>query len=503
MIVDQYGNPIKIERKGLTTELASYGAATGSSPEIMPDPDPVLRERGDDATVLAAIAADDQVTMAMQLRKRKVQVKGDYEYSPGQPDKGNSASARAKDLCMILAEDLAPIKLKNVFNGVMDANFYGYSVFELFWRIEGNRLRLTGIVEKPRTWFEFTPKGELLFKENGQKRNVPYGKFLVARHEPTYENPYGLRLLSRCLWPVTFKKAGVDWCMRFLERYGMPWQVVEAPSSYAQDKKKMQELAAMLHSMVQDALAVLPPGAKHTLVKASGSGSGSFLEFINFWNSSISKVLSCQTQSSEITGKHGSLASSKTHYEVLEDVATADEHLVCDAMNDLAIIYATLNASSEHPPVFAFNEAKDYIKQAELDEKRHKAGVRYRPSHYERQGLRSDEFYMVDDKGGDGGGDAPESRKEFSAAIDPHQEGLDLVITDALPKAVAINSSLVEKLSLAVQQSANFNELQDRLVEVAADELDQDEMSELISQLLIGSRLFGQEAVQRETGEDG
>jgi hypothetical protein len=213
MILDQRGQPVKIEKHSLTTEVASWSSATGTSYDILPDPDPVLRKRGDDATVLDALAADDQVTMAMQLRKRRVTNKGRYDYSPGQPRKGRSATNGAVAIARDLTHDLAGIKLKNQFNAILAANFYGYSVIELFWGVEGSRFRLVGMEEKPRTWFTFSGRGELMFLLNGRAVPVPYGKFLVARHEPTYENPFGLRLLSRCLWPVAFKRSGVEWSM--------------------------------------------------------------------------------------------------------------------------------------------------------------------------------------------------------------------------------------------------------------------------------------------------
>lgn len=494
MILDARGNPIKVERKALSSELATFTSATGSSPAIMPDPDPVLQKRGDDARVLAALAADDQVTMAIQLRKRKVQTKGDYDYSPGQPDKGKEPDKRAVTLRDELTGDLAAVKLKNVFNGVLDANWYGYSVFELYWRPEGNRLRLADIVEKPREWFGFDGDGRLFFKANGQQQTPPYGKLLLVRHEPTYQNPYGLRLLSRCLWPVAFKQAGTDWCMRFLERYGMPWQVVKAPQNYNQ--KERQQLASALASMVQDAVAVLPGGAEHTLVSASGHGSEAYLEFLNFWNATIAKVLSCQTQSSEVTGT-GTYASSKTHYEVLEDVATADEQLICDAMNELAVIYAALNGSAEYPPVFAFNEADDYEAQADLDKKRYDVGVRFTKAHFQRYGLAEDEFYLAEEKG-EKTTAAPE-KAEFAAG-DRHQVELDAMLTRALPKALAGADGLRQSLGRAVTEAKDYDTLADTLAALLGQRLDPAEMAGLLEDMLLAAQLYGRLAV-REDGD--
>ena len=499
MILDQHGNPyIKIDRKSMTTELATWTSATGSSYDIMPDPDPVLRKRGDDATVLAALAADDQVTMAMQLRKRKVTNKGNYDYSPGQPEKGKTASQGSVALCKGLTLDLSGIKLKSVFNAILDTNFYGYSVLELYWAVDGNRLRLVRMEEKPRDWFTFSDRGELLFLENGQARPVPYGKFLVVRHEPTYENPFGLRLLSRCLWPVAFKRAGVDWSMKFLERYGMAWQVAKAPSNY--DEKDRLKLASSLAAMVQDAVAVLPQGAEHQIVKVDSKGGvESFLSFLNFWNAAISKVLSCQTQSSEITGSTGTYASSQTHYNVLEDVTEADEQLVCDAMNDLGVIYGNVNASNEYPPVFSYEEAEDRMAQADLDKKRYSVGVRFTKAHFERQGLSADEFEL--EAKSDPPPSGKEAQTEFAAPgkFTPEQQALEDLADDSIKGSSGSIGKFQEGLLDCVEKATDFDDLMQRL-EKAFPEASVGEFEDILGQAMTAADMFGRYQVIEEGG---
>lgn len=501
MILDQHGSPIKIERKALTVEIASFTSATGSSTEILPDPDPVLRKRGDDAVVLDALAADDQVTMAMQLRKRKVTNKGDYDYAPGQPEKGVSPSQKAVDLCKGLTMDLAGIKLKSIFNASLDANFYGYSVVELLWAVDGGRLKLVGMEEKPREWFGFS-EGGLFFYENGQKTDVPWGKFLVIRHEPTYKNPYGLRLLSRCLWPVAFKRGGIEWCNRFLEKYGIPWQKATAPQSYTE--KQRRGLANELAAMVQDAVMVLPSGSTHEIVTVDSKGGGdAFLAFLNFWNATISKVLSCQTQSSEITGRTGTYASSQTHYEVLEDVTTADEMLVCDAMNDLAFIFTQLNAPGEYPPVFSFIEAEDHMAQAELDAKRYAVGVRFTRAYFERQGLAADEFDLVsaDDENTDPGqpkpGEDTGAVADHAAGFTPDQQVLEDLADRSIASAATGVEGLQKVLLACADKATDFDDLILRLQE-AFPKASAGEFEDILSRAMVAAQMFGRHQVIEE-----
>jgi phage gp29-like protein len=508
MILDQYGDPIKIDKRSLTTEMAEWSTATGTSYDILPDPDPILKKRGDDATVLDALAADDQVTMAMQLRKRRVTNKGDYDYAPGQPEKGKTASKNAVQLSLDLTHDLASIKLKNQFNAILAANFYGYSVIELYWGVDGGRYKLVHMEEKPRSWFTFSGRGELLFLENGREKPVPYGKFLVARHEPTYENPFGLRLLSRCLWPVAFKRSGVEWCMKFLERYGIPWQVAKAPSNF--DDAGRKSLATSLAAMVQDAVAVLPAGAEHSIVTVDAKGGAdTFMNFMNFWNAAISKVLSCQTQSSEITGSTGTYASSQTHYEVLGDVAEADELLVCDAMNDLAVIYARVNGSQEYPPVFSFTEAEDHMAQADLDKKRWDVGVRFTKPHFERQGLEPDEFELAPEPapfpaGGQapdfsGTGQAGAGTQEFAAGkpFTEEQQALEDLADDSLGRVADGVGKFQAELISAVEAADSFDDLILQL-EQAFPESTLGQFEDILAQAMTAANMFGRYQIIQE-----
>lgn len=60
----------------------------------MPDPDQVLRKRGEDAEVLEDLSADDQVTTAMLSRKKRVLNWPDFTLRVGAPDGGTAPGGR-------------------------------------------------------------------------------------------------------------------------------------------------------------------------------------------------------------------------------------------------------------------------------------------------------------------------------------------------------------------------------------------------------------------------
>ena len=67
------------------------------------------------------------------------------------------------------------------------------------------------VIAKPPEWFCFDDDNNLKFrtKENYYGEVVPDKKFLLAQNNPSYNNPYGERTLSRVFWNVTFKKGGL------------------------------------------------------------------------------------------------------------------------------------------------------------------------------------------------------------------------------------------------------------------------------------------------------
>ncbi|EKD68586.1 MAG: hypothetical protein ACD_47C00537G0001, partial [uncultured bacterium] len=111
---------------------------------------------------------------------------------------------------------------------------------------------------KPPEWFYFSQQNELLFrsKANITGEAIPPKKFLLPVHQWSYNNPYGMALLSSCFWPVTFKKGGLKFWVMFTEKYGMPFIIAKQPRGIGEDETT--KILEMLDNMVQDAIAVIP-----------------------------------------------------------------------------------------------------------------------------------------------------------------------------------------------------------------------------------------------------
>ena len=499
-IYDHKGDPINFgeSRLDLTTEFATRlaaGADVGSFLGKLPDPDPVLLKRGDSADVLEDLTADDQVCMAIQNRKLRVLNKQDYDFSPGQA-KGKDVAGDAARLCDELVDDLEAINLRNVFSSMLDAPFFGLTVLELIWEPRDGRLRLADIVAKPRNWFGFDDNNCPVFCGNtsAEDQRLPTGKFVLVRHFPTFENPYGLRLLSRCLWPVAFKRGGIEFLTRFCEKFGMPWVLAKAPRNA--DRATRMDMANDLASMVQDAVAVLPGGAEVELASASGKAGDLHESYLRRWDKAISKVLMGQTLTAEMDG-NGSRAASETHYSVSEDMAEADQFLVTSAMNDIALIYRNVNAPScVMAPVFAYSEPEDYGAQADLDKKLKSVGVRFKKCHFTRRyGMAEDEFDIEGETK-----EVPTDHAAFIEFADTHaaQDIVDQAVVDIIPQAVKANAGIATQIEKIVRAAESFEDMQIMLAELLSQDADEDELAELISRIMLNTQAYGSMAVQEE-----
>lgn len=516
----------------LTTELATrrnaglYLGDVGGWLTQLPDPDPVLRKRAEDAEILQELAADDQVTTAMLARKYRVQNCSHYGFRAGAPD-GKEADAKARLVCERLMADLERTNLRTIISSILDAPFYGMTPLELLWELDGGWWHLRDIVARPYHWFAFDQQNRPLFRgAYGQSCAdpvlLPEFKFVIAVHQPTYDNPYGLRLLSRCLWPVAFKRGGLQFYAKFVERHGLPW-VVGSASAKAEASEK-RDMAANLARMVQDCVAVIPAGAEVKLL-SSGTGQGQLHEdFLARQDRAISKVLMGQTLTIETDGKN-SLAATEAHKGVADDIADADKALVADVFNEICWTYARVNAGPDVlAPLFAYEEPEDLLSKADLDLKLKSMGVKWLRPHLEGDyGLKPEEFELegegapVDepaaekpqpDKKDDSAegaededskekdGDTKKKGPEFAAFADASsaedaQVRLDKAIDALLPDALKASAAFCSQVENTVASAKSFDELQLALADLLTGKVEDDEMAKVMERSLIMAAGFG------------
>lgn len=524
----------KFSPEALTSEIATRANAGGLLDgsysyflNLLPDPDPILRKRGDDSFVLEELAADDQVTAAMLGRKERVLRRDDYAITPGALE-GEEPTQTAILLADRLTLDLERTSLHDIISEILDAPFYGMVPLEILWEPAGNWWHIKDIIPRPYYWFAYNIDNQLVFKGENYlySEPLPFGKFVVARHHPTFRNPYGLRLLSRCLWPVAFKRGGIEFYVRFVEKFGIPHTVAKAPSKATAEEKR--KIAADLASIVTNAVAVLPAGSEVNFETVSGNPGEIHENFLRRWDKAISKVLSGQTLTLEMEGAN-SLAASETHADVAEGISLADRRIVTAALNEICWLYARINAGErELCPVFSYKEVEDLHARAELDQKLYAMGVEFTGEHFINvYKLSEDEFNLKTSSSLSSPADRPADGAEaanasFAAspaapvvqsgvlpragdlkAQEDAQARIDEIARRYVPELVKANAGFVRQIENAVKEAESYEELEYLLAAVLDGQAGPDEFEDLLGALITSSAAFGANAVHNElAGEE-
>ena len=219
----------------------------------------------------------------------------------------------------------------------------------------------------------------------------------MAQNNPSYNNPYGERTLSRVFWNVTFKKGGMKFWVVFTEKYGMPHLIGKHPRGAT--KEETNTLADMLEDMVQDAIAVIPDDSSVEIQEANKSSSAEIYEkLIDKMNAEISKAILGQTLTTEI-GSTGSYAAANTHMAVRQDIVDSDKKLVESVINQLIQWVYEINFSREDVPKFELFEPEDVdLTLAQRDKILYDTGVKFTKEYFiKTYGLEDEDFDIRED----------------------------------------------------------------------------------------------------------
>ena len=362
------------------------------------------------------------------------------------------------------------------------------------------------IVPRPPRWFRFDNENRPTFVGvyggiAAQPVPLPAGKFVFVQHHATYDNPYGLRLLSRCLWPVAFKRGGLRFYAKFVERHGLPWVVGEAPAKA--ERLEKQDMARDLARMVQDAVAVIPHGANVKLESAGQTQGALHEDFLARQDRAISKILMGQTLTVEMEGAN-SLAAAETHRSVAEDLADADKAMVTDAWNEIAWLYAQVNAGpGVLAPLAAYDEPEDLNTRADLDKKLVEIGVRFTAEHFkENYGLKPEEFTLEGESVEPAGANfaAPAAKKATTA--EKAQANLDAAIVKMLPGALKSSAEFVTRLENEIRAARSYEDLEESLGVLLAPSMTPEALETFLARAMTAAAGLGMTAVRAEEEED-
>lgn len=341
----------------------------------LPNPDPILKALGRDIAVYRDLRSYSRVGGG--IRRRKGAVKA-MEWGI---DKGKAGSRGAKSIEAMIRD----MEMDRIVGEILDAPMYGYQPLEVMWGKVGGKPMPIDLVGKPPEWFGYDADNQLRFKTTQnfiEGELLPDMKFIVARQEASYNNPYGIPDLAMCFWPVAFIRGGMKFWVTFTEKYGMPWVIGKQPRST--DAKETDLLLDNLEGMIQDAVGVIPDDSSVEIVEASGKAASAdvYRELVLVCRSDINVALLGQDQTTEAAANK---ASAQAGLEVTDDIRDADARIVEATFNQLIKWVWERNYGGGDRPVFEMWEKEEVDKTlAERDDMLRSAGAVFTPAYFKR-----------------------------------------------------------------------------------------------------------------------
>ena len=498
----------------LSSEIASRAAAMyggfdmGGLMMALPNPDAVLKKLGRDVEVYRDILNDPAIKGA--VRRRRSSVVG-LEYGLTQ---GN-ASDKTLNLCQ---QTLANINMRGLTRELHDAALYGYSPAEVYWSKgtgkSGGLWLPERVIGKPPEWFSFNHDNELCFRQLGNITGdaVPDMKFIMARNDATYANPYGVADLAAVYWSAVFRKGGLKFWLRFADKYGQAFIVGKHPRGTPDSEVNL--ILDSLETLAQDGVAAIPNDGSVEILEAAGKGATAdmFERLLKYCRSEINIALLGQDQSTDSSSTN---ASAQAGLEVTDDIRDADGEMIAEAINTLLRYAVQLNiGDNEIMPTWSMWSDEDVTdKLATRDEKLQKAGARLTKVYFQRAYNLAEDEVEVDEvvKA------APTARANKSNAsaqvsgmkADFSEQGFTPVRLDYadanIDKLAASSQSSVDEWLMRLETVINIAPSMAALPDLIArefDNLDDTQLIEVIAEAMTAATLAGRAEVVAEVVDE-
>lgn len=355
--------PIKGMIRNLTNWLGKPVATPETDPQrffgslqALPNPDPILREMGRADQAYHSIMMDAHVigeirSIRGSFRSHK------YRLEIGRD--GDSKSAAAMELCATWMETNSPNGISDWLEVMWQMSaciFTGYRAHELVWELVDGKYLPTSVIDRPGRRFRFDVKGAPLLIANAAWQGAPVEpyQFVISRHMPTHDNPYGLPLLSSCFWPWTFKNGGWRYFVKYCERHGLPWPIGRYPAGTSESEQ--DAFADALGSMLEAGYVVVQEGNGIELLVPNSSGSGNLPQqnLISLCNREMSKALTSQAMVGEQLDV-GARAAADTAKARQGEVHDSDRDIAAASMAQIFKWITLFNfGDGVAPPTLAF-----------------------------------------------------------------------------------------------------------------------------------------------------
>jgi len=384
---------------------------------VLPDLDEILAENGYDFKIYRDLLTDPHLTATVQQRKLQI-LQMDWEvvedakgiaHSAKRPDKSgfqlrsNVGEGTIKEKAERVLNDLP---LQRIMSEILDCVLFGMTVQEITYGYNSEgELDPVRIEAKPQEWFIFNSNNELRIRKKStagiylyeEGEPLPDFKFVVNRYHATYDNPYGDKILSRCYWPITFKRAATEFWQLMVERYGMPFLMGYHPAGWNQTQ--IDNFLDQLKEMMNENVYAFPDTLKDMieLKESPQYDIGQLYDFlIRHHNTEVSKAVLTVTLTTDIQGV-GSYKAAEIHKEMLSYIGLSDKKIVEDGINRILQYWTFLNWGHFDSPKIRLKKKEKIVDESERrDEVLSKIGVRFTKEYFKkRYRLEDSDFDLV------------------------------------------------------------------------------------------------------------
>ncbi|MFU8924908.1 DUF935 domain-containing protein [Acinetobacter puyangensis] len=460
-------------------QIASRSTVSGFSSlnSILPNPDAVLKKMGKDIQVYKDIKSEGGVRGCLRRRKAAVKNKA---WRIVQDKASEQVTAHIQAI-------FKKLQISKITGGMADAAFFGYQPCEITWAYDGAWIP-ANIQAMPPDWFFFDPQNNLRFKDKNAGSEgllIEPRKYLVPTQDATYENPYGEPDAASVFWATAFKQGGIEFWVRFTEKYGSPWVIGKYGNNY--DEAKQEVLLNNLYAMVQDAVAVIPDNSQIEIIEAAGKSASAdvFERFLMFCRSEVNIALLGQNQSTEADATR---ASATAGGEVAAEISDGDAEMTAEQWQLLIDWIVDYNWGGPSPQFEYFEDSNGGIEQAERDAKLSTTGVRFSNQYYEREyGFQDGDLLPPVE---------PQQPVSFAEYTPVQQQGfVDVAASRLQQEAQPLLDDLVSRVRQVVKSATSFQNLQDAVL-AEFSELDTSELTKVMQIALTVAELQGRSEVK-------
>lgn len=276
---------------------------------------------------------------------------------------------------------LGNLPFDQVCKDLLKAILKGFAISEVVWGRDEDGLVVPIKIkshDQIRFTFDKDWKPRLKTLENSiEGEELPDRKFITHRFDAEGNNPYGLGLGSVLFWHVLFKREGVGFWLRFLDKFATPIPFGKYPVG-TPDGEQAKLLNSLL-AMVQQGALIAPIGTDVEFLEATRSGTVSYEEWCRYWDEQTAEVVLGSTLATGVKGQ-GSRAASDTHAEETESIIDDDCDQLSATLNDTLITWISeLNWPNANPPKVWRPRPRNETKEEEHKKKKHErqqAGIR-------------------------------------------------------------------------------------------------------------------------------